>query len=353
MPQTFTIQEILKGYTVDRSNIQNVGNMTVIPIISDTEFTNVANVNEVTFKEDVDYNRLKFANSSGDIGITLQGWSIIESKQHAQDRTLPYAHLVKAGSSKLIPANCIQHTQAGHFDPKRWDQDDFMILPPSLRATALAKSSHRDSEVGALWNSLRSWVRGVDCNSNGLKSFYSKFEDRLEQFVAQFEPVEKQLGSVVLINNEIVAIDIVPKYDTWKRMWRTIIRDSYGGEAVRVAENEGAKVNNPVMDLNEINTIDDLDNCYEQMKNTFYNSVQGSFAQVAEVSVAYKKQEEIDELTLVKLTSQPFVGQGVLHGENHFVYLSLVTTSAKVKPKEKFQSLRREPYSNDNFSFTG
>lgn len=354
MPNTIQIQEILKGYKVDRDNIQSVGNMTVIPIVTDVEFTNVANVNEITLKSDPSYEKLEFKNSSGQIGIALQGWTIID-KQPAQDRTIPYAHLIKAANAKVIPANCVQHTQCGTFNVAKWDQENFMIMPPSLRGLAIKKNTYTNSELGALWSPLKSWIKGIDCDMAGLQNFYSKFEDRLEQFVAQFEPVEKQVGAIVLINDEVVAIDIMPKYNSWKSTWRAFIRDSYGAEAVRLAENNGVKINGGTIDISKIKNFDDLESCYEQMKNSFYDDLQSKIGQILQLTIGYRQLEAIDELTMVKLEGEkqtvPFVGQGVIHGDQHYVYLSLVSTSMDTKTREKFSSLRRNPYTNNDFSF--
>lgn len=345
------ISEILKGYKVDRDNIQSVGNMTVIPIVGDIEFTNVADVNEVKLSRDPEYNKLEFRNSSGKVGIAMQGWALIDNKQHAQDRTLPYAHLIRAANAKVLPANCIQHTQPGHFDVSKVDHDSFMVLPPSLRGVALKNSSYKDSQVGALWDNLRTWIKGIDCDSNGLTSFFTQFEDRLDQFVAQFEPVEKQLGAIVLINGQVLAIDIVPKYESWKYLWRAFIRDSYGAEAVRQAKNEGAVNINPTIDFAEVTTLEDLANSYSSMKSGFYDQLQGLIGSVLSLSVTYSKLEEIGELTLVKIEGQEYVGQGVVHGADHFVYLSLVNSNAKAVPTQRFSSLRRDPYGSSTFRF--
>lgn len=351
MPDIIQIQKILQGYRVETDHIQSAGNMTVIPILGDTEFTNVADANEVTFTKDRNYNQLEFQNSSGHVGIAIQGWTLIDNQQRAQDRTLPYAHLVKAANSKILPANCIQHTQGGHFDESRVDQDSFMVLPPSLRGIALKNSRYDSADVGALWDPLRRWVKGVDCDMNGLTAFFTKFENRLDQFVAQFEPVDKQLGAIVLINGQVVSIDIMPKYETWNQVWRALIRDSYGAEAIRIFENVGAVNTHPVMDLEEIDSLDDLTSAYEKTKTDFYQSLEGVMGNVVSLSVAYQKLETLGELSMLKFESDEFIGQGTLHGDDHFVYLSLVAAKGSPQEIKRFQSLRRNPYGSSRFQF--
>jgi hypothetical protein len=346
------IQEILKGYVVDRGNIQSVGNMTVIPIVSDKEFTNVANTNEVRLSRDPEYGQLEFTNSSGQIGIALQGWTIIDDKQNAQDRTIPFAHLIKAGNSKLIPANCVQARQPGHFDVRKMNHENFMILPPSLRSLAIknnASYTNGSNNYSALWKSLEKWS-DIDCYSGGLTSFYSKYEDKLDLFVAQFEPVEKQLGAIVLINDQIVAIDILPKYESWKFAWRAFIRDSYGAESVRQAGKGNATVVRPMIETESLKTIEKIEEYFNSLKNNFYDGLQTRISQLSQLDLEFQKLEEISELTMIKLQGNNFAGQGVLHGDSHFVYLSLVSSAMAVKPKEVFKSLRNNPYGTTGFT---
>jgi hypothetical protein len=226
-----------------------------------------------------------------------------------------------------------------------------MVLPPSLRGIALKNSSYTSSDVGALWNNLRTWIKGIDCDSNGLTSFFTKFEDRLSQFVAQFEPVEKQLGAIVLINGKIIAIDILPKYESWKYVWRAFIRDSYGAEAIRQSQNNGAVDIRPTMDFSNVNTLADLENSFSSMKSGFYDQLQDIIGRTLSLSVGYLKLETIGELTLLKIESDEYIGQGVIHGSDHFVYLSLVNAKGQAVTTKKFNSLRRDPYGSSGFQF--
>jgi hypothetical protein len=345
------IKDVLKGYTVDRKNIQSVANMTVIPIISETEFTNVADVNEVTLKQDVAYNSMEFQNSSGHIGIVLQGWTMIEPNQKAQDRTIPFGKLLNSKTSKAVPANCVQSRQCGTFDCTKLDQSSFKILPPSLRGIALKKNTDRSADTGTLWESLSKWSNKIDCKNDGLFMFYSKFEDKLSQFVAQFEPVEKQVGAIVFINNELIAIDIMPKYDSWKKLWRALIRDSYGAEAIRLADNGTSVEINPSINAASVSSLDDLVAAYSTMKNDFYGNLESAINSSISAEVTSSKLDNINELTMLKLENSDFIGQGVAHGNDHYIYLSLVSSKGEKAPIQKLKSLRNDPYAGSSFSF--
>jgi len=349
------IQEILKTFTVDRKHIQAVGNMVVVPITSDHEFTDVADAHEITLTRDHTYNRMEFKNNSSRVGIVIQGYTLIND-QRAQDRTVPYAHLIKAANTKIIPANCVQSHQCGTFNANQIRPDDFMILPPSIRGMALARSTYSEGETGALWDYLRTWSRSMDCRENGLRQFYSKFKDNLDIFVAQFEPVEKQLGAIVLINGKVVAIDIMPKYATWKAVWRTLIRDSYGAEAVRMGETGSAVLLTANIKSDDVKTVDDLETAFESAKAVFYDEIQSLVGNAVQLSVGVRELERTGELTMVKLESEHYSGQGVMHGSERFIYVSLIPAGATAEQKERFESLRpatlrSNPYGTTGFRF--
>lgn len=350
MPTTMKIADLLNGYHVDKSNIQSVGNMTIIPIVGDVEFTNVANHNDVKLTRDVGYNQLSFENASGNVGIVIQGFTVISKTQRAQDRTVPYAHLIKGHRGQVIPANCLQPHQGGLFNVNQLKDEEFMVLPPSLRGMGLKKSTIRNSETGALWETLRGWSRTSD--SSSLVNFYSKFEDRLGQFIAQFEAVEHQLGAITLINGELVAIDIVPMYATWKALWRTLIRDSYGAESIRISENVGPVIDTPNVGSRETKTIDALADAYSNAKDIFVGNVEAKVGTVVGQDITCSCQETVEEISLFGLDSQGFKGQAVFHGSDHVVYMSLVTSSSeRTNTGPRLRSLRTNPYGNSGFRF--
>jgi hypothetical protein len=106
-----------------------------------------------------------------------------------------------------------------------------------------------------------------------------------------------------------------------------------------------------MVNLENVETIDDLINEFESVKNTFYDDVQNVIGQSIQLNVAHRQLEQVGELTMLKFDNDQFTGQGVLHGDNHFVYLSLVSASGKRAQTQTFKSLRREPYGSSTFLF--
>lgn len=349
--ETIKIQELLKGYKVDRSGTQNAANMIVVPLTSDTEYTPIADFSNINLNRDVAYGELEFRNDADDIGILLQGYTLITS-QHAQDRTVPYARLIKGKSTEHVAANCVQAHQCGLIDVSRLKADDIKILPPSLRAIAMIKAnpkSNSSGDFGALWGNLATWANKIDLKDGGLVLFYTKFKEQLDQFVASFEPVEKQLGAITILNDEVVAIDIVPKYSTWLQIFRPLIRDSYGAEAMRLIQNGQIKSLISLFDDKKVEDVNDLEKEFNKNTEKFFDSISDIVKQNTELEVEYKTLQEMGDLNLVKFESQGMIGCGVFHGD-HVVYLSLVSKDI-MKKKEKVSDFKSTGvYSNNRFT---
>lgn len=339
------IKDLFKGYSIEKSGIQNIANMTVIPIVSDIEFTPIADISNIRIKRDIQYNKIEFENISENIGILLQGYTIF-SYQKAQDRTIPYAHLIKSKMSKRIPANCVQQSQCGLLNEKKLRQEEFKILPTTLRARALMHSTFTNAKTSALWDDLDHFNPGIDTRRDGLISFYNKFKTQLNEFVASFEPVDNQLGSIVLINDQIAAFDVVPNYKNWLLIYRSLIRDSYATEAIRVIQNKKIKSLISVIDDENITDIFSLEKAYKKSTNEFYKRINDIVEQNIELEVDYKTLDQIADLNLVKIKSQQYIGCAVFHGQ-HVIYLSLVAKSLSDKAIEDFEKI--DKYSDKEF----
>jgi len=341
------IKDLLKGYNINHAGIQNVGIMTVVPLVSNQEYTPITSFINIRLDQDLEYNKLQFKNDSDDIGILLQGYTII-SDQKAQDRTVPYPRLIKGRSKVIVPANCVEPHQGGSLQTSKINPENFKILPPSLRALAMQKSSFSSGETGALWESLSTWSKDLDLRNNGLVSFYEKFVQQLDEFVASFEPVEKQLGAITILNDEVIAIDIAPKYASWLQIFRPLIRDSYGAEACRLIQNKQIKSLIDIIDTTNINSAESLEKNFTSNTAIFFDRIKNIIKQNIELESTYSMLQELNDLNLVQFESKQFLGCGVYHGD-HIVYLSLVSKEI-MKKKEKIADLNTvHNYANNAF----
>jgi len=350
------IREFLRGYRPDLESVQVAGNMAVVPLVADQEFsTAVGDVDEVSLKKDIDYGTLCFENQSGRVGIVLQGATII-TQQSAQDRTVPRATILKGKQVANVNAFCVQSSQGGYIKANQLteefgEESPYMIMPPTLRAHALVQSDGGASGYSRLWNSLESYsgtFSGVR-SSSALKDIYAKYKDQLDEFVAQFEPVPNQLGAIVLIDGAVVAVDIMPTYQSWKRMWRALIRDSYGVEAVRTADANKGTVFNYNLNIDDITDLDSLEVEMERATNNLTGAIRQQWNAIDKSSVTVKQTKAVAGVNLKDVSTDKFFGQAVIHDE-HCVYLSLVPKGSRPGTGGKF-TRRSRIYGNDDFSF--
>lgn len=347
------IKELLRGYAVDLDLVQVAGNMTVIPIVTETPFeAGVADISSIVLSRDVQYGTMEFCNRSEKLGIVMQG-SMLMNSQKAQDRTVPMAFLMDGKTKQLSPVYCIQSSQHGLMNPSGLEtsEDDtqFKVLPISLRGAALKKILNRDMSVSAIWQDVTAYnsQREAGCRPH-LEDLYDKYKDQLDHFVGQFEPVRNQVGAIVMIDGLLSAIDIMPTYKSWKIIWRTLIRDSYSMEAIKSAKTMEATVWDVNLDASRAQTIWDIKEAVKDMRDKLIGLIRGVWNHDSNEELLTKKSEEKKEVSMFVLASTHFTGQAAIH-DNHCIYLSLVPNGTKRVPKKEMGKSRR--YSNQTFSF--
>jgi hypothetical protein len=61
----------------------------------------------------------------------------------------------------------------------------------------------------------------------------------MDEFVAQFEIVPRQVGAIVLIEGSVVDLERSPNYSYFKVMWKPLIRECYGSFSLQAAKQSG------------------------------------------------------------------------------------------------------------------
>lgn len=356
------LTELLRGYVPDINQVQMAGNMIVVPVVSTQEFTseNVDDVSSVKLDHDQDYGHMSFKNEGYKIGILMQGATIM-TKQEAQDRTVPRAQLIGAKSKIGVDVYCVQPDQGGHINTERLDkefQDDpipYRMLPPALRASAFT-TSHESTRhsYDSMWSSIEHYSSGFSGirNRRSMKGVYGELDTQLEEFVAQFEPVDQQMGAIVFINGRLVAVDLMPTYKSWSMMWRTLIRDSYGMEALRSLQHDGAgaQIWDIQVNMEAINDIESLVTEITNSRTGFVEAIRKIWNEHDEDINTSRTQSLPAGGTPVEmhnLDSNRFMGQAVMH-DAHCVYLSLLPKGSTREDQPRF---RQRTYNDSPFRF--
>ncbi len=228
---TMTIRELLRGCEVGR--IQTVGSMQVIPLtmgedLQDDRFANPDIVRVGT----ADYGEMVFANPDGKPVLlpTNVGYVV---KQAAQDHAMTTAAIVPGKSRRnFTDAMCIQASQGGTISE---GDHSLLILPLALRRPALEMRGQR--KYSKLWGSI-----GKLMNANGLGGdqnlvrYLQGYERQLDEFIAEFELVDNQVGAIILINGSVVGVERAPSSLYWKTIWEPLVRVCYGSAAITASK---------------------------------------------------------------------------------------------------------------------
>ena len=225
-----TIREVLRGCEVGR--IQTVGTMQIIPLTLDEDMQDERFATPDIVKVGTShYGKMDFTNpSSKPILLPSQVGYVV--KQAAQDHAMATAGIVPAKRSQSWDnAMCIQQTQGGLIHS---GDHKMLILPLALRKPALEKRQMRGrNSYSKLWDSISSYNSSYGVAARGeLIHYIQGFERQMDQFIAEFELVDNQVGAIVLINGDVVGVERAPSHEYWKVVWEPLLRVCYGSAAI-------------------------------------------------------------------------------------------------------------------------
>jgi hypothetical protein len=231
-----SIFDILKaGKGVGIGAVQSVDEMTVIPLVGENR-GDVARPEALKFTSTTNYGSMVFKNEDSKPAIVPANYMV--RGRGAQDHAMAGSGVVTAGQSKTFnTACCIEETQGGYLNAEGNDED---VLPVELRRSLLNFGKRNERHYGKLWDSIKVWLRGLNLNrrthSAHLREFYDDKDVRnaLEQFAAEFEPVEGQIGAIIMFSGTPVGLEIMPTTDHWDAYWQQLLRGCYGSELLRL-----------------------------------------------------------------------------------------------------------------------
>jgi len=329
-----SISNILSGTTPwivkGQIQIQTAGYMQIIPLVSDL-------VDDRFGPPEVEvgtshYGELDLKNSTNKTVIVPSGAGYI-TKQRAQDHATPTAKLIKAReTAHIVSAACIQSTQGGTIRPEK---TPLTILPFMMREESI--QTRKKKEYSKLWEAIGRFNQdlGLRNTSQHLEFYLQKFKDQLDEFVAQFELVPKQIGAIVLINGNVVGIERAPNYEVWRYFWNPLVRESYGSLAVKYAKMNAEAIPYPgtrqPMRRNKITDLESLEKELNWVKSKEAETVTDLIRKFVNDPFKTEQDEKIpDGFSTITVSHKQFVGQIIAENER-ILYASLVTTQDWMK----------------------
>ena len=315
---------------LDTLNFTNLGigdpqtdnEMTIIPIVGQDR-GDFADPDSLSFRSTQTYGSMVFENK-GSKPAVVPAHTMVRGKG-AQDHAMSGAGIVPASTSKTFDDACCIEEHQGGLLRGGGEQD---ILPLTLRKVFLSKTIRSKKDYSKIWNRIKEWLSGIPGISRGgahLRYFYDNEEYRevMENFAASFEPVNGQIGAMILFEGVPVGIEIMPSARHWEAYWQQLIRGCYGAELIRLRKL--GKIKESALILPVI--PDDADERQvEELLDQFVRNVQSSIVPLLQ-AIQVSKRESLSTSGQIKteLIQTDSGGGGDLVSQNGKpVYLSLV-----------------------------
>lgn len=322
------ISELLKGCTPGR--VQTVGYMSIVPLLSDIQDERFAAPTGARVSTE-GYGKLVVKNPEDVVMILPSGATYIVS-QAAQNHAIAHAGVIKAKAvQQFHTAMCVQQTQGGYIAE---GQHELSLLPVALREKA--HKGRRDNQFNRLWPEIAKFNAGAGLAGAGghLEKFFEKFTAELDQFVAEFEPLPKQVGAIVLINGKVVGVERCPSEKYFRAVWRPLIRECYGSMALLEAKKGAAAVPKTRVAVRAATDLADLEAALAEAELAERQKVAGLVNSIAELRLA-RTVDESKEFLVEGLGGEreSFVGQSIRDG-SQVVYASLVASEKWVQKED-------------------
>jgi len=231
-----SIFKLLKFDDIEIANLQSVDEMTVVPLLGATR-GEIAKPQKIIFEGTRDYGQMVFLNNDEDCDGIVPA-NLMVRGPGAQDHAMSGSGIVKANSQYNFKNSCcIEEHTSGYLTSIN---NAFDILPIELRKCFLDRVFREEEEFTKLWPKVTNWLTGlsVDQGEAHLEYFYNAphIKKELEIFAAEFEPVEDQIGAIILFSGIPVGIEIMPSQEHWDYYWKMLIRGCYGAELIRLKQ---------------------------------------------------------------------------------------------------------------------
>lgn len=210
------------------------------------------------------------------------------------------------------------------------------MLPFPLREPAF-KSRHK-KDFQKLWNSIGSLNRFMGVGSSGhVDVFLRHFQKQLDEFVAEFEPVPKQVGAIILINGKVAGIERFPGYQQWLDMWPLIIRECYGSLALYVQKSANDRPPVTRTALPPADTPQDLLHVLLETEAKEREDCANVIRSLLAEPINKVDSESQSGFDVATLQSRQFVGQVVM-SEGDTLYASMIATATRMAAKGRQQA---------------
>jgi hypothetical protein len=300
--------------------------MTVIPLVGqESEYNDVGTIEDIYLNRDTSYDTMHMANRASQTTIVPGGYSLV-TKEAAQDRAVRSKELVAAGQSKQVPAFCVQSSQGGFMRGSDQESKSARMLPATIKRAAYHNRNARGYD--GLWDSLATYNTSVGVGGNFLRSFFDKFRQQMDEFVAEFELVPHQRGAIILVNDEILGVEIAANPMAFSAQWELLIRDCYGSEAI-ARQTQVEKVDETAV-FTDAASLEELSAALDEFEDKEWDYVERLVNTVLSQNESCAERQTMSGLKVVDVETEDYVGQAVRQNGG-IIDLTLLSREASQK----------------------
>lgn len=326
------LRELLRGFEARQP--QSVANMVIIPLVGqDTEMNDVGTVADIYLERDRAYDRLTMGTNASNVTIIPGGYALI-TEESAQDRAVRSKELVAAKSKREVSAFCVQSSQGGYMSKADTESKRARMLPATVRRAAYVNRNAQGYD--GLWNTLSRYNSTMGLHGDFLKTFFDRFRQQLDEFVAEFELVPHQRGAIVLINNKVVGVEIAANPMAFSAQWELLVRDCYGSEAV--VQQQDVTIDETAI-FSDAETLEELDEKLQKFEDEEWDYAENLVHDILSQQETCSERQIEGNLKVVDVETDDYVGQAVRENGT-IIDLTLLSRDAAQKGF-KFNRRRR------------
>lgn len=341
-------RDLLKGCRLHKDAdgniiVQSILNMQLVCLTTDSEFSynKFANPMDV-LASNQRYGHLNLANTDNKDMIVPAQIAVL-TKQSAQNHGMVKAAYIPSKSrSDFYDAGCVQGSQTGHISASKNDQE-VRFLPFGVREYIWDKVNKTGSHDN-IYAAIDKVGRDTGANSGTyIDQYFKKFDKEINEFIAHFERPKNTIGTIVLIDGEIIAIDKFPSFEYCEQVWDALIRDCYGAIAI-TQERQGKKAQslftqNMAKQKRKANETPAayLKRVMTSTKKSIEDNVRAKLEEILELSFSEKQDTDLNGkngYTSKILTTEGYIGQKI--SESNFHHLVSVVRKESFDP-ERFR----------------
>ena len=179
--------------------------------------------------------QLKLRNRGPDEVFLLDGEELVGAKQN---RILNLSILVPGHSELEIPVSCVEQGRWS-WRGRGFGGSDRVIFAKLRRRNAesvsanLAEQNSRTSNQREVWKYVSDKARRMSVHSDtgAAGALFERYQQDLDEFVAELKPVPGQVGAAFLVNGRFAGLDVLAGPDLLARLLPKLVR-SYALDAM-------------------------------------------------------------------------------------------------------------------------